>query len=98
MNAITVRRIAIAASLCAVSFASVAQTAAASPCDNVLPLSTLQKNVMSKAEQGFDSLRDYLFVTRGVYNLSMEEAVAMVDRQRDALRGCKAVTALATTR
>ncbi len=53
---------------------------------------------MSKAEQGFDSLRDYLFVTRGIYNLSMEEAVAMVDRQRDALRGCKAVTALATTR
>ena len=76
MNVITTSSLAVALSVA--SFASFADTAAA-PC----AATGLQKSIVAKSEQGVDALRDYLFITRGMYNLSMTEAVAMVDAQRN---------------
>jgi hypothetical protein len=90
MNVITSSSLAVA--LCVASFASFADTAAA-PC----VASGLQKTIVAKSEQGVDALRDYLFITRGIYNVTMDEAVAMVERQRAAQRGCSAKVAVADT-
>ena len=97
MNFITIRSLALALTLGVASFASQAQTTAAAPC-NGASLSAFQKRVMAKSEQGVDALRDYLFITRGIYNLSMDEAAAMIDRQHDAQRSCVAVAAAETQR
>ena len=98
MNVITARSFVAAAILGFASFASLAQSVAASPCEHASALTALQKQIIAKADQSVGALRDYLFLTRGIYNLSMDEAVTMLDRQRDAQRSCRAAGALATSR
>ncbi|MEO8923122.1 MAG: hypothetical protein ABI330_09925 [Caldimonas sp.] len=97
MNFITIRSIAVASTFGVASIASLAQTTAPAPCSGTV-LSAFQKHVVAKSEQGVDALRDYLFITRGIYNVSMDEAVAMLDRQREARRSCMAVAATDTRR
>ena len=99
MNA-SLRTFAVACAFVALPFVAHGQAAAAvgsaltttpvAPCAPV-PMSPFQQRVVAKAASGVDELRDYLFVTRGIYNVSMEDAVAWLDRQRETQQGCAAV-------
>lgn len=93
MNAITTGSLALALSIA--SFAALAETHGA-PCNTAA--TSLQTTLVAKSEQGVDALRDYLFITRGIYNLRMEDAVAMIERQHAAQRNCTAAVALAEPR
>ena len=52
-------------------------SAQASPCD---PLSSVQKRVVAKAQVGVEALRDYVYITRGVWQLSMIDVTKNIDR------------------
>jgi hypothetical protein len=43
------------------------------------PLSQVQKRVVVKAEQGVDALRDFVYITRGIYRLDMVEIAGSLD-------------------
>ena len=99
MNA-TLRTLTLACAFVALPFVARGQSVAAvggalattpvASCAPV-PMSLFQQRIVAKAANGVDALRDYLFVTRGIYNVSMEDAVAWLDRQRETQQGCAAV-------
>ena len=60
----------------------VAGDAAAQPCRQGAELSGLDARIVDKASQGVGALRQYLWVTRGIYNLDMTNTVAWLDQQR----------------
>jgi hypothetical protein len=43
------------------------------------PLGYVQKRVVQKAEVGVDALRDYVYITQGVHQLSLLEIAASLD-------------------
>ena len=86
MNAFA--RIATVASLSAtwISLASPAAAADAAACK---PLDHLQRRVVEKADQGVDALRQYILITRGVYQLDMMKVAGSLDAWRTRA-GCTA--------
>jgi hypothetical protein len=99
MNA-SLRTLTLACALIALPFVARGQSVAAvgsalattpvASCAPV-PMSAFQQHVVAKAASGVDALRDYLFITRGIYNVSMEDTVAWLDRQRETQHSCVAV-------
>ena len=72
---------------------TVAVTAAAltsGPCARTKEMSPLQRRIVAKATEGVDSLRDFIFETRGIYQLDMESTVAWIDRERSSQLTCQA--------
>jgi hypothetical protein len=67
---------------------------AAVSCPPAQPMTPLQRRIVAKAEQGPDALRDFVFITRGVYQLDMAGTAAWLEAERDSQRACR--TALAT--
>ncbi|MDQ2734088.1 MAG: hypothetical protein M3Y55_03655 [Pseudomonadota bacterium] len=72
----------------------VAATTSVGRCTAPSAMSGLQKRIVEKAAQGVDSLRNFIYITRGIYALDMFEAVGWLDAQRS----CVAVAANTTTR
>jgi hypothetical protein len=60
-------------------------TAAACPGES---MSFLQRRVLQKADQGVDALRQYIWITRAMYQLDIVETVAWIERHRAAQAGC----------
>lgn len=99
MNA-SLRTLTLACALVALPFVARGQSVAAvgsalattpaASCASA-PMNAFQQRVVAKAASSVDALRDYLFITRGIYNVSMEDAVAWLDRQRDTQHSCVAV-------
>jgi hypothetical protein len=50
----------------------------------------LEQRLLDKAEQGVDSLRQYIFISRGVRQLDMMEVVAWLDARRASAATCTA--------
>lgn len=104
MNA-SLRTVTLACALVALPFVAHGQSVSAAGaalastpvahCASV-PMSGFEQRVVAKAASGVDALRDYLFITRGIYNVSMEDAVAWIDRQRETRYSCAAATQKAT--
>ncbi|HZV93694.1 MAG TPA: hypothetical protein VFF72_10790 [Caldimonas sp.] len=73
--------VALSAGLPGVSIAG--DTASvATPCTAPASMDHLQRRIVAKASQGVDSLRDFIYITRGIYALDMNETVAWLDAQR----------------
>ena len=99
MNA-SLRTFSLACALVALPFVAHGQSVAAvgsalattpvASCAPV-PMSAFQQHVVAKAANGVDALRDYLYITRGIDNVPMEDAVAWLDQQRETQHGCAAV-------
>jgi hypothetical protein len=89
-----------AAATCAPALASAAEAAATQVavtpsvgrCTEPPAPSNVQKRIVEKAAQGVDSLRNFIYITRGIYALDMFEAVGWLDAQRS----CVAVAANTT--
>lgn len=60
----------------------VAGDTTAPPCRQGAELSGLDARIVDKASQGVGALRQYLWVTRGIYGLDMTNTVAWLDQQR----------------
>jgi hypothetical protein len=96
-----IRTFVIGATLTALPFfchaqsaTSVAAIATAAPASCApAPASGLQQRIVAKAAEGVDALRWYLWITRAIYNVSMEDAVASIDRERAARADCVALRA-----
>jgi hypothetical protein len=72
---------------------TVAVTAAAlssGPCARTQVMTPLQKRIVGKAAQGTDALRDFIWDTRGIYQLDFESTVAWLDRERGDQVTCQA--------
>lgn len=69
-----------------------ASAVSAGSCDRMQYMTGLQRRLVAKAAQGTDALRDFIFITRGVYQLDMGSIVAWLDRERSAERVCVATT------
>jgi hypothetical protein len=53
-----------------------------------VPQGFLQRRVLEKAEQGPAALRQYIFITRSLYGLDMDESMAFVERVRAERAAC----------
>jgi hypothetical protein len=51
--------------------------------------SFLQRRVLEKAEQGPAALRQYIFITRSLYGLNMDESMAFVERVHAEQAACR---------
>jgi hypothetical protein len=68
--------------------ASVAGDVAGKPCSQIAELSGLDTRIAEKAKLGVGSLRQYIWITRGIYALDMADTVARLDQQRSARTTC----------
>jgi hypothetical protein len=68
----------------------------AESCPPAQAMTSLQRRIVAKAAQGPDALRDFIYITRGVYQLDMESTAAWLEEERDSQRACRA--AMATPR
>jgi hypothetical protein len=68
----------------------VAGDVVAKPCSAPVELSGLDARVVAKASQGVSVLRQYVWITRGIYGLDMTDTVAWLDEQRAARATCVA--------
>jgi hypothetical protein len=59
------------------------------------PLSSLQKRLLDKSEQGVEALRQFLFNVRAIHPLGLVETADWVAAQREAARQCLAARAAA---
>jgi hypothetical protein len=59
-------------------------------------MTPLQRRIVAKAAQGPDALRDFVYITRGVYQLDMAATAAWLDEERDSERACRAALATPT--
>jgi hypothetical protein len=50
------------------------------------PLSAVQKRVVEKADQSVDALRNYVYITRGIHQLYMEDVAKSLDGWRSDAR------------
>ena len=66
---------------------------AAESCPPAQPMTPLQRRIVAKAAQGPDALRDFVFITRGVYQLDMASTAAWLEEERDGQRACRAAMA-----
>ena len=57
----------------------------------------VQKRIVEKAAQGVDALRDFIYITRGIYALDMFEVVGWLDARRSCGAVAVAVATDATT-
>jgi hypothetical protein len=65
---------------------------AASPPDRdcaPAPPGFVQRRVLEKAAQGPAALRQYIFITRSLYGLDMDESLAFVERVRSEQAACR---------
>lgn len=86
MNAF-VRCLATAGFGAALSVSLMAPSLAAdAPCKS---LDRVQVRVVEKADQGVDALREYVFITRGIYQLDMAEVAESLDGWRASARCAK---------
>lgn len=72
---------------------TVAMTAAAlssGPCARTQEMTPLQRRIVAKAADGPAALRDFIFDTRGIYQLDMESTVAWLDKERGEQVVCQA--------
>ena len=65
----------------------------AAPCPPAQAMTPLQRRIVAKAAQGPDALRDFVYITRGVYQLDMTSTVAWLEEERDSQRACRAAMA-----
>lgn len=76
---------------------SVARVAGAGAnCAASQAMTGVQRRIVEKASQGVDSLRGFIFITRGIYNLDMMETVAWLDSERASQSACVALASSAT--
>lgn len=77
-----------------------AATAAAAmpstPCNRVLQMDGLHRRLVAKAAAGPDALRNFISITRGIYQLEMESVVAWLDSERAAQTACVAAAGSGT--
>jgi hypothetical protein len=74
------------ATLCAALGAGPALAADPAP-SACKPLSNLNKRLVERADQGVDALRTYVYITRGIYQLNMDEVADSLEGWR-ANAGC----------
>jgi hypothetical protein len=60
------------------------------PCARIEEMSPLQRRIVAKAAQGPAALRDFIFETRGIYQLEMASTVAWLDQERGSQVACQA--------
>jgi hypothetical protein len=75
----------------------VAMTTAApslEPCGRAEAMTALQRRILAEAAQGVDSLRRFISITRGIYQLDMESTVAWLDQERALPQSCQAAAAI----
>jgi hypothetical protein len=75
-----------------VTVAVTAAALAAGPCARTQAMTPLQRRIVAKAAQGPDALRDFIWNTRGVYQLDMESTVSWLDKERSSQLACRAAT------
>lgn len=68
----------------------------ATTCNRVLQMGGLQRRLVAKASDGPDALRNFIWRTRGIYQLDMESVVAWLESERDAEVACIAAAAGST--
>jgi hypothetical protein len=73
-----------------------AVSTAAEACPPTQPVTPLQRRIVAKAAQGPDALRDFVFITRGIYQLDMASTAAWLEEERDSQRACRAAMATAS--
>lgn len=76
-----------------VTVASTAVALSSGPCARTQEMTPLQRRIVAKAAQGPDTLRDFIWDTRGIYALEMESTVAWLDRERSGQLACQAAVA-----
>jgi hypothetical protein len=59
-------------------------------CATLASPTRLEQRLLDKAEQGVDSLRQYIFISRGTRQLDMMEVVAWLDARRASAAACAA--------
>lgn len=59
-------------------------------CPPAQAMTSLQHRIVAKAAQGPDALRDFVFITRGIYQLDMASTAAWLDEARESRRACDA--------
>jgi hypothetical protein len=70
-----------------------AVSTAAESCTPAQVMTPLQRRIVAKAAQGPDALRDFVYITRGVYQLDMASTAAWLEEERDSERVCRAALA-----
>ena len=59
------------------------------------PATSLQQRLIDKSDQGVEALRQFVFNTRMIYQLDMQEVADWVTAQRAAVRRCMEAKAAA---
>jgi hypothetical protein len=75
---------------------TVAMTATAlsnGPCARTQEMTSLQRRIVAKAAAGPAALREFIFDTRGIYQLDMASTVAWLDKERGEQVVCQAALA-----
>jgi len=73
-----------------VTVAMTAATLSSGPCARTQAMTPLQRRIVAKAAQGPAALRDFIFETRGIYQLEMTSTAAWLDQERSEQLVCQA--------
>jgi|RhiMetdeSRZDD1v2_1073273.scaffolds.fasta_scaffold139849_3 hypothetical protein len=65
-----------------------AAPAAQAPAASCVPLTNVQRRILSKATEGMDALRRFVYITKGIYQLDMTETVAWIGAYRAKSAEC----------
>lgn len=64
--------------------------ATSTSCNRVMRMDTLHRRLVGKAADGPAALRNFIWITRGIYQLDMADVVTWLDSERAAETACVA--------
>jgi len=86
----SVRAACVASALLLVAAPSQAAGPSESDCAALASPNRLEQRLLDKAGQGIDSLRQYIFITRGIHGYDIYEVVKWMDARRATAAACQA--------